>query len=242
MEFEMLRPNGNPIFFDVTETRRESPLDLRPLWAIVLEHNCYVAGGFVRWLVSPKETPAPYGDIDIFGWTEDAAEKLAEYLAQQTYFELEFESQWSWKFKYLSPMYPARVYYINIIKSDNNEVYATYGDPKVVVGRFDFTITMAYFTSIDEDGDPVKIKADFRFSQHEKDGRLVFNVVKHPLSTMSRIQRYIAKGYRMDREDMMFYIQSIIQHKEVFEKYAAWRAGDTAFTRNELRDDVYQHL
>jgi len=46
----------------------------------IVQGNAYIVGGFARWALSPREEPAPYGDIDIVCYDFDSFDNLMERL------------------------------------------------------------------------------------------------------------------------------------------------------------------
>jgi hypothetical protein len=238
---DLTHTDGTPVFIP-REARYNVEISdaLKAMLLTIYEHDCFVAGGFVRWLVSPHDSNVvPYGDIDIFGRTKEAAQNLHDRLLRSEHTTLTEETLWSWKLQY-SPN-PQETYTINIVRVENDKVYRTFGDPKEVVGRFDFTVTMAWIEKLDPLGTPRRIYTDSRFLGDELHHRLHFNVIKHPISALRRVLRYARKGYRMNMENMARFLLEAHQYQEPLEELVGWFDGEVELTQPEL-NDVYHHL
>jgi hypothetical protein len=229
---------------------RKPDAALQQVLELAIDNNCYIAGGYARWLASPNRDPAPYGDIDIFGKEKFSTETLKDLLlAEIEGARVAYTSDWAYRIQVpVEGSNPdSSLHTINLIRANNHAVYSTYGPPEKVVGRFDFTITMIWFDELSpvlKNGNrrlPVIFHHIYGWDDHESDRELHLSVFKHPVHTLERIIKYCNKGYTMDFKALARFLLLCTTHQPLLEAFTEWHAGRSCLTQPQIRD-VYRSL
>lgn len=217
-------PRGKPVFL-LLHKQRQIPSDVEAILHRVYDNDCFVAGGFVRWLAASSLSPTPFGDIDCFGYAEDSAEKLKAALDAEPFARRAAESDWSWTYEWGTRR-------VNIIKKEMDVLYKTFGDPAEIVSRFDLTVTLGWLVRVNGKfsvwGDKRMVTDDMRKEIH-------FNLIKHPSSSIRRIAKYAAKGYTCPTKEIVQVMKVVLAYQEEIDDYLAWLRGDVQHTRTEIR-------
>jgi hypothetical protein len=159
---------------------------------LLQDHDAYIAGGFARYCCSPLENPSKYKDIDIWMIEDDLTKrnKLIRRLEETGFVKIR-ES----------------VYAVEL--SDNTDIvqvinpridamgdFQTFGEPEIVCTYFDFTITQCALTS------EFFGIASKSFETDEFKKNLVIKCIRDPMSTMTRVLKYVKKGYFIDTDNL----------------------------------------
>lgn len=163
---------------------------VRHMLEILKPTKAVICGGFARWLVSPKDSPADYGDIDVFAASVEDFDRVKSALLAAK-FETEFENNISIAYK------PKRLGWwtgkqrIQLIKPLRQGKVMTWGTLKEILGNFDFTIVRAGVLS------ETHCLVDKDFSQDETDNLLRMKTIHCPILQVTRLAKYHKKGYRL---------------------------------------------
>jgi len=177
--------------------------DLHRIWSVLhdFRDDVYICGGYVRWMCSPRRTPAQPGDIDIYCKTMDIFNNVNSCLrnivsakhvndVSTTFFK---------PFNSTSPLFGLKE--IQLIKPMNEGAILTEGSLQEILHNFDFTIARI---GIDYKlwEDKVAL-ADSDFIRDEKSKRLVFKNIHCPVSSLFRCIKYCNKGYKLKTAEII---------------------------------------
>lgn len=158
--------------------------------------QCWVAGGALKsYFLGENPT-----DIDLF--FPDNNEFQRGILHFRDYEEMKggkeakiiFENDNVIKYKYKGKIF-------DLVKKH-------FKDPQETINQFDFTVTCAA-----TDGDKFYQHPSFFIDLAKK--QLMVNNLPYPLSTMWRMQKYMLKGYRMCKEEMLKVAQALQDPKNI---------------------------
>lgn len=157
------------------------------LISMLKEMDCYIAGGYARWACSERhDSPRP-NDIDVIALTEESFSSAAEHLkvcgARQTK-----STEFSLTFEGLDCDLP-----IQLLKN-----YKC-GTLDAALDKIDFSVCRVVLI------DRHTGRADARFRQHEREGRLSILHIDTSVinNTVCRMLRYARKGYDISQEDVL---------------------------------------
>lgn len=173
--------------------RRHCPNEIAAILNGVNERDGYLAGGFVRWLVSELKQPRPYTDVDLWCRTPEAFDDLLAYLTEQCGDAI--YNNW------IGAMFIHQGERLQLIRPRQEAGFCTYGEPGDLIARFDFTVTIAAQTVIDEN------ERDFighpRLLEDDRNGRLQIVNVNCPVAVLQRIAKYARCGWRIGLAESM---------------------------------------
>jgi hypothetical protein len=132
--------------------------------------SCWIAGGCLRDYFSLGYISK---DVDLFFSNEEEISKINTYLLEKKAKKL-FENDNVMKFSYKNRIF-------DIVKK-------TFPSPKDCIKEFDFTVSC-----VAVDLEEVYYHESFFIDLAKKS--IVINKITYPLSTLSRLQRYIKKGF-----------------------------------------------
>lgn len=162
--------------------------------------NCWVAGGCVRDYFSIGRISS---DIDIYFPNEEEFNKCKNYLMNQDYIEVE-EVQDDTSVKMVKKEKPLATLLFeneNVIKvkykGRKYDIIKKYFDnPTDTINAFDFTVCCGAI-------DRANVFTHETFFIDLAKRQLMINKLPFPLSTLSRMQRYVQKGYYMCNGEML---------------------------------------
>lgn len=168
--------------------------------------KCWIAGGCVRDYFSIGRISS---DIDFYFPTDEEFEKCKQYLLHQDFVEVE-EAQDDGSVQKVKKEKPLATFLFeneNVIKLKYKGrkvdiIKKLFSSPQETIDAFDFTVCCAAV-------DGVKIYHHETFFIDLAKRQLMINQLPFPLSTLSRLQRYVQKGYYMCNGEMLKLSQAI---------------------------------
>jgi len=160
--------------------------------------ECFIAGGFARWMLSPLEAPAYPSDIDIyFGNGTHRSDDVADILMKNG-FNLVKNSRHAIS---LNP--PEKGVFsdcipIQIIKAIANR----FGDPDLVITGFDFTVVKAA-VFLDKVGQQLLGITSHAFLTDEQNKQIVIDGIPNTFATLQRCFKYVEKGYKLAPRELL---------------------------------------
>jgi len=153
--------------------------------------NCFICGGYVRYMASHTLKPIPPGDIDIYSYDDEAYEKLKDLLVNQENLKVKFENEVSLTFHRSSD--EKNKFFacppIQIIKPINEGAIKANGDMQTILENFDFTVIRCGLLNENE----IMVDSDFENDEPKKILRI--KNIHCPVSSTLRCMKYAAKGY-----------------------------------------------
>lgn len=156
--------------------------------------NCFICGGYVRYMVSNQPVPVKAGDVDIYSYDKEAFEKLKNILKKEYGLKTRHENEMAITFQrpddehhtfFASPP-------IQLIKPIKEGVIKAVGEMKYILSNFDFTVIRCGLISETE----ALVDADFEWD--EKKMFLRIKNIHCPISSSFRVIKYSGKGYWMN--------------------------------------------
>ena len=166
-------------------------LPIRKLHKICVTHEAVILGGYVRWMCSTRNNPAPPKDVDIYCPDEDVFKSMREAFAAE---ELVIKNENDIAIAYNKPEHPHWLFccpQIQLIKPIREGVIVTNGSMEEILKNFDFTVVRIGIDSHISNG----ALADPDFIEDEKAMRLRIKNIHCPISSMYRVMKYKEKGY-----------------------------------------------
>lgn len=160
------------------------------------------AGGYVRWMASPRLEPVPAGDLDIFPF-DARSEALIISDLQENGLKIKNESEVATSFwqvedrSLLSSNFFAGTPAIQVVKAENKGAIVAKGSPREIISNFDFTVVRASLVS------HTHALVDAKFYEHEMALKLALRTIHCPVSAVVRIAKYAKKGYRIDLAEIL---------------------------------------
>lgn len=163
---------------------------LLPLINAANECNSWIAGGAVRWMCSPNNDPVSSADVDIFPPDHERLLALESRLIDLGY-SLHPRLPTDMARTYVHPQLPPPVGFVQLVVPRTEAHMNTSADTaEQLLSTLDFTIARAAIVTDEH----ALVDVDF-----ERDERLRQIRVRHivcPISSVRRIAKYTAKGYR----------------------------------------------
>jgi len=148
----------------------------------------FIAGGYARYVSSPRRDPVTTRDLDIF----PLSKTIGFEEMKQKFLDLGFrpyhENDVSFTFNNSVEGFEETPT-IQLIKPNDTARILTYGTPEQVLNNFDFTITRAAILS------PTEVLVDDDFEDDELKMHLVLKNIHCPVSSLLRCCKYSEKGY-----------------------------------------------
>jgi len=161
------------------------------LIAIVQAFDCFICGGYVRYMCSPRHVPAEPSDIDIYCSTKETFEKIR--CEMEARFGLGFRHENDMSKTYSKPDDPEHPFFalpsIQLIKPIKQGSVVAVGDMETILANFDFTVIRAGYIS----GSKATVDADFPYDEARKLLRL--KNIHCPVSSTLRCMKYARKNY-----------------------------------------------
>lgn len=193
-------PNPKPKFRTI-HPARPIPQKLATIIQLVLNmDDCFVAGGFVRWLCSPLIEPVPFNDIDILCLNDEAEENMCSEL-DRSGFKVEVESKLSWTYM------KRGVDFDQISRLGDQRHIESFPKIQVIkhtrfpgkhleeaLGKFDLSICQAALLTLED------ARVNEHFLSDEKARRIRFVGFHHLYDAFYRVAKYAAKGYHLPFE------------------------------------------
>ncbi len=163
--------------------------------------NCFILGGYVRYMCSSKRNPYPAADVDVYSYSDDDYKKLHELLKSHDapgrdlpyIMTVKHENEVSITFNEVTdtkhPLHIAPA--IQLIKPLNKGAMVLKGDMETVLKNFDFTVVRCGLINENE----CMVDADFHYD--ESKGLLRLKCIHCPISSTLRCVKYGKKGYWM---------------------------------------------
>lgn len=166
-------------------------------------------GGYIRYMISRKETPPKANDIDIYSQSDEIYKRLTKYfkdlglkINKESDYSISFRIRYDDKGRISCPpvnldnpvddfSWNHKRSVIQLVKPVNKGKMICKGDLEEILSNFDFTIVRCGLISLES----ALIDPDF----HEDDYNniLIFKNIHSPVSSIFRIVKYGQKGYRI---------------------------------------------
>lgn len=185
--------------------------------------DCYVCGGYPRYMCSKASNVIKAGDVDIFCKDEDNFNKAVGIFRRESLNTHSIETGEAVTFSVVKKR-DSRLYgtpKIQIIKPTVKKYKRNRGEMLDIIGGFDFTVIRIGLLSLS------RAVADKRFNNDEEMNRLVIANAENPLVTLGRIMKYVKKGYDIKTSEFF----------KLFEKWEKYSGGDKQVMR-ELVDVI----
>lgn len=195
--------------------------------------KCWAAGGCVRDYFSIGRISA---DIDLYFPTDEEFEKCKNYFLHTDFIEVD-EAQDDGSVKKVKQEKPLATLLFqndNVIKVKYKGrkfdiIKKLFDSPQATIDAFDFTVCCGAVDSVN-----VYTHETFFIDLAKK--QLMINKLPYPLSTLSRMQRYVQKGYYMCVGEMLKLSQAIGElHTNTEEGMAAAVEEDIMSTTSDKR-------
>jgi hypothetical protein len=196
---------------------------VRPLFELI-NGRATICGGYARYCASPKVTPAPTDDVDVYCGDELSYEALKAEIAQ--HMSIAVETNRAVTFAASNRGALAYCPKVQLIKPVKQFRMVTVGDPDTVIANFDFTVVRAAIIS------PAMVRADHRFLEDEEVGRLRLINIHCPISSTLRCTKYVERGYSLmpydclslfldwDRRDEAYRVELVEGLEELHKAYS----------------------
>lgn len=170
----------------------------------------YICGGYARYCASQRKQPVNGDDVDIFPIDEISYETIRHWLEKTEKFEVRFENDISVTYKLSKNKKWRNTPKIQLIKPFNNGRVITYGNPKIILANFDFTVVRACIVSKNT------VLVDGQFVEDDTKGILRLKYIHCPISSLMRCMKYAKKGY-------------FIRPSEAIKLFADWDSRDDGY-------------
>lgn len=178
-------------FIDATIIRGAT--ELQPLWDEVNGKNCFVCGGYVRWMCSPNHSPELAKDVDVYCKNQGAFDYLQNVMENK----FSMEQRWSndMSIGYKTPKESSHPLFalpqINIIRPVLEAKIVAQGSMEEIISNFDFTVVRCAVVSLS--AKLALVDADFMHDEEKKILRL--KNIHCPVSSTMRCMKYSRKNY-----------------------------------------------
>lgn len=168
--------------------------EILPLINIIKEKSldCFIMGGYVRYMASKHIDPAPAGDVDIYFKTEESFNKFKEILD----IDLKVKHENDISVTYYKPGGHDNKFFgcpiIQLIKPINKGAIVATGEMQDILDAFDFTVIRGGVCSFDPP--TALVDADFHHDESLKKVLRIKNI-HCPISSTMRMMKYAKKGY-----------------------------------------------
>ncbi len=183
----------------VKDTIKRGFYEIKWLYDLIKENklNCFILGGYVRYMVSPKKEPYKAGDVDVYSYSKDDFSKLMLLLRDYTlpdgeviHMTIKHENDVSVTYKTAPDNHPLSVSPdIQLIKPLKQGAMVLEGDMKTVLENFDFSVARCGLV----DEHTAMVDADFDYD--ERESLLRVKCIHCPISSVLRMNKYSRKGY-----------------------------------------------
>jgi hypothetical protein len=170
---------------------RRGKSTVRHLFSILDGADCFIAGGFARYVCSPCPAPVLPGDIDLYCASESAFSQAQESLLRagltqthDTRFSVSFRDarrRWFRRFDLV----------IQLVKPITLGEIALYGGIESVAAGFDLSVLCVAIV------DATTAFQHPSFEEDEYHRRIVLLSIPCPYAAIYRISKYMAKGYKL---------------------------------------------
>ena len=193
------------VFFQTLPIKRGFTEEAKALFKLATEHKSIVAGGYVRFMASPREEPVPADDFDIFTPDDACFSAICLELAKRGY-KATVDTVYYRNFikESLTLMMvgkkPLNVQIVKPqVKGDESKVTLSVDitDPQKLIKRFDFSIIRVALISETE------ILADVDFYRNELNLNLNIKYIRNPVFVLKRMIKYAVKGYSYHADDVL---------------------------------------
>jgi hypothetical protein len=160
--------------------------------------NCFIAGGFARWVLSPNELTPIADDIDIYFYDQESFSIAKTVLIVNNKFVLNMETDNALT---ISPPSDTGIWtplHVQLIKPHGKRV----GNIFDVLDTFDLNICQAAL-QIDQQSDTLQGYASYEFTKGENKQVVKILTCESPLSVLVRCCKYSAKGYRVPAKELL---------------------------------------
>ena len=176
--------------FDVSEKlevlMEKFSKDLQP---VVNIKGCFLAGGALRTTVDPTDEVQ---DLDLFFETKEALDEARAYYDNSGLYKSVFECPKGELFTYRNLETAVKVQLVA------KEFYS----PQEAIDSFDIIAGCAAWDGED-------FYKNRKFISDVLNKRITINVVTYPKSTMRRVAKYVGKGYRLTREAVDAFVDTV---------------------------------
>ena len=156
------------------------------------DRDCFVCGGYVRYMCSTNKKPVLPGDIDVYSMNEKAYEDLKAFFEKERELPINRENDMAVTFQ--KPKDVSHPYFatpgIQLIKPVIDGRIVAVGSRDVVIENFDFSVVRIGLYPTEE-----KALADANFPYDEENKLLRLRNIHCPVSSTYRCIKYIKKGY-----------------------------------------------
>jgi hypothetical protein len=163
---------------------------------VSLTDRSFIAGGAVRALYNKE----PVSDIDMFCREPEAFGTLKEKLVEDG-FEKQFENPMLARFIKKSK-FTKNSLTVDAVVPRAAEFTVTYGAIDEVIENFDFTVSRAAILADNTFGQP-NVLVDKDFEKDCKEKVLRIRHIVCPLGAVRRINKYVAKGYKISLTEIV---------------------------------------
>lgn len=164
--------------------------EIEPIVSTVSHLGGYILGGYVRYMASPRKTPVPAQDVDIYCPDEETYEKLTKHF--DNYLEHRHENYISLTYRRdFTDTHYAHCPTIQLIKPMEEGAIVSKGKMPEILKNFDFTVVRIGMIN------RRWALADDDFLEDEQNRILKIKNIHCPVSSMLRCMKYARKGYFM---------------------------------------------
>ena len=169
------------------------------LFKIVSENNLgFIAGGFCRWMCSPKKEPSEARDVDVFTRGKEEFEKLKTILLMEEFLPIKSQNDISVVFKTSLNQVWKDCPQINLIKPVQKDKLLTFGSSmEEILENFDFSICRVGILNEKE------CLAHSSFLNDELKKEINILKLESPIAAIMRIFKYSGKGYSINIPQIM---------------------------------------
>lgn len=197
----------------------------------IAEIFSYIAGGYARWMISPKSRPPSPGDIDFYFQDFSSFSKAKQLLTDEGCL-LQKESHNALTFAPYNIGVGNRV---QLIKTVGDR----YGDIFEILNHFDLSVCQAAVT-IDSETNHMQGYGSRKFFDTEGDDRLRIIKIGNPMSTMIRCMKYARHGYSIGPKQLVKILN--VWDAMSPEMRAATREMISTETSTSLESDLYSMI
>lgn len=225
MNVNEIDKGGYLMAFKRTKIRRGKQLINLLFRKFIVNRHSWLAGGFVRWALSPNKKPVDAHDIDLFCRDQETFDKIKARLEEVYPNFLENPAAITF-FKKGAKL--KTLMRLQLIKPRDDGAVMTQGSIEGILENFDFTITRCAIVS------PRRAIADEDFIRDEKAKKIVIKNIHCPISSTYRVVKYGKKGYTINLSEM---VKLFLDWQERDNEYRE-RITELIVTENPTEEDI----
>lgn len=200
---------------------------IKDIYQIATREGAIIAGGWVRYMCSPKDNPVPAGDVDVFPQDAETVDRVRMAFSRELGYSTYRQSDVAYTMGGRKPNTPE----VQIIKPIERGALKTFGTLQEIIDSFDFTVVRIGLLS-----ESVAL-ADECFTYDEFFKELNVRTINTPIAVVLRAQKYAEKGYTMSPTETLKLFKDWDARTPEFRQKLIDLLERENFTREQIRED-----